>query len=704
MNRILIYICVFLIVSCTNTKTTTNSGESVLTTTKLDRSQPPKAGPAPEIKIGEYQSFKLDNGLNVYVVENSKLPRVAFSLRIDRDPIVEGNKAGYSSVAGSLLSRGTTTKTKAEIDEATDFIGASLATSSSGMYGASLTKHSDELLSIMEDVLLNPSFPQDELDKIIKLQVSNIASAKEDPAEIISNIRALVLYGADHPYGELVNEKTIENITREDVVNYYRNYWSPKSAHLAIVGDITVAEAKVLANKYFGNWSGDNLPKHNYERPVEPKENTVVLVDRPQSVQSEIRVSYPIDLKLGDKDFFAVTLMNQILGGGASSRLYKNLREDKAYTYGIGSGFSTDKVIGRFSAGGSVRNEVTDSAVHEILYELENIAENGVTENELKEVKAYITGSFARSLESPQTIASFAINTAVNNLEEEFYADYLKKLDAVTVADVNAAAKKYIKPNNAYIIVVGKASEIENKLKKFGPIVYYDVDGNKYDPAEMNKGLKGTDPQSIITNYINALGGEAKLKDIQNVKKEWSLEMQGQSLKIVQVQSADGKFREDVMMGDKTVQQTISDGKNLVILADGQPQPIDDATKKSEIISNRLFPELSYKDASIKLVLEGKEKVNGENAFHVRVIYSTSDESHAYFDEKTGLKVKESSLMKTPMGDMMKTTTFDKYRLVDGVNYAHIETTSVGPQTYSVTLISVEKNTKTPAEYFKVGK
>ncbi|MEZ5024607.1 MAG: pitrilysin family protein [Chitinophagales bacterium] len=595
-------------------------------------------------------------------------------------------------------------KIKAELDEETDFIGASLSTSSSGMYGASLTKHSDVLLGIMQDMLLNPSFSQEELEKLKKLQISNLMSAKDDPGEIISNIRSLVVYGKDHPYGELVNERTIDNITREDVVNYYKNYWSPKNAHLAIVGDITVEEAKTLTNQYFGSWKGENLPKHSYDLPKAPEETTVVLVDRPQSVQSEIRVSYPIDLKLGDKDFFAVTLLNQILGGGASARLHLNLREDKGYTYSVGSGFSTDKVIGRFSAGTSVRNEVTDSAIYEILYELENIAQNGVNEDELKEVKAYMTGSFARSLESPQTIAGFAINTAINDLDENFYAEYLKRLDAVTVADVNAAAKKYMKYDNAYIVVVGKASEIEEKLKKFGPIVHYDVDGNKYDPAEMNKGLKGTDPQSIITNYINALGGSAKLKDIQNVKKEWSLEMQGQALKIVQVQTADGKFREDVIMGDKTVQQTISDGKNLVILADGQPQPVDDATKKSEIISNRLFPELSYKDASIKLVLEGKEKVNGENAFHIRVIYATGDESHAYFDEKTGLKVKESSLMKTPMGDMMKTTTFDKYRLVDGVNYAHIETTSVGPQTYSVTLISVEKNTKTPAEYFKVGK
>ncbi|MCB0502242.1 MAG: insulinase family protein [Bacteroidetes bacterium] len=703
MNRILIYICAFLIVSCTNTKPTVDN-QKTETTTKLDRSQPPKAGPAPEIKIGEHESFQLDNGLKVYVVQNDKIPRVAFSLRIDKDPIVEGDKAGYSSIAGSLLSRGTTTRSKAEIDEATDFIGASLATSSSGMYGASLTKHQDQLLTIMQDVLMNPSFPQEELDKLKKLQISNLISAKDDPTEIISNIRSLVVYGKDHPYGEIVTEKTIENISREDVVNFYHNYWSPRGAYLAIVGDITVADAKVLANKYFGDWQGANLPKHSYEQPKAPEKSTVILVDRPQSVQSEIRVSYPIDLKLGDKEFFAVSLMNQILGGGASGRLYKNLREDKGYTYGIYSGFNTDKVVARFSAGGSVRNEVTDSAIYEVLKELEDIAENGVTEDELRDVKAYITGSFARSLESPQTIASFAINTAVNNLDENFYPDYLKSLNAVTVEEVNAAAKKYIKYNNAYIIVVGKASEIEDKLKQFGTVQYYDADGNSYDPAEMKALPKGMDVNAVLDNYLNALGGKKKLSAVLNVKKEWSLEMQGQVLNIVEVQTIDGKFREDVMMGGQVIQQTICDGKNMMMIANGQPQQLDDATKISEMISNRLFPELSYTKSGIKMKLDGKQKVNGEDAYQVVLVYFTGDQTEAYYDVKTGYKVKETFMISTPAGEMTKAVIYDNYKMVDGINFAHSKTTGVGNQVFTVNLESVEINAKMPGDYFKVAR
>jgi len=386
MNKLFIYAAILFLVSCTASKSTSDvekvksSTDKVVSNGTLDRTKVPPAGPAPEIKIGAYQTFQLDNGLKVYVVENSKLPRVAFSLRIDRGPVFEGDKAGYTDIVASLLSRGTTTKSKAEIDETVDFIGASFTTTATGMYGSSLSKHKESLLNIMQDVLVNATFPEDELEKIKKLELSNLISGKDDPATIINNIRGIAVYGKDHPYGQMMTEATLQNIKREDCIQYFNTYWSPKSAYLAIVGDISLEEAKTLANEYFGSWKGGDLPKNTFQKPSAPEKTRVVLVDRPQSVQSEIRVSYPLDIKVGDESFLASSLLNQILGGGFSSRLMQNLRENKGYTYSVGSGFSTDKVIGRFSAGGSVRNEVTDSAVFEIMKELKSIANDGITE------------------------------------------------------------------------------------------------------------------------------------------------------------------------------------------------------------------------------------------------------------------------------------------------------------------------------------
>jgi predicted Zn-dependent peptidase len=706
MNRLFIYIAILFLVSCTTTKSVSDNGkansEKVVTSEVLDRTKVPTAGPAPEIKIGAYQTFQLENGLKVYVVENSKLPRVAFSLRIDRGPVFEGDKAGYTSIVASLLSRGTATKSKAEIDETVDFIGASFTTTATGMYGSSLTKHKEGLLSIMQDVLLNPTFPEDELEKIKKLELSNLISGKDDPATIVSNIRGIAVYGKEHPYGEIMTEKTLQNINREDCIQYFNTYWSPKSAYLAIVGDISMEEAKTLANQYFGSWKGGDLPKTQFNTPKAPEKTRVVLVDRPQSVQSEIRVSYPLEIRVGDDEFLASSLLNQILGGGFSSRLMQNLREDKGYTYGVGSGFTTDKVIGRFSAGGSVRNEVTDSAVYEIMKELKAIVEEGITEAELKAAKAFITGSFARSLEEPQTIAGFAISTAINGLPPTFYPNYLKKLDAVTVNEVNAAAKKYILPNNANIIVVGKAEEISNKLKKFGPIQYYDVEGNTYDPVEMNKALEGMNPKAIIQGYIDAIGGETKLAALNNQVITWDLDFSGQKLALKDAKTADGKFRQDILMQGILVQQVISDGADVATFAQGAKQPMDENAKMAQLLNNRLFPELYFDKSGVQLAMKGMEVINGSEAYIITLIFPNGEETQVFFDKATGLKVKDVSTVESPMGQITRTTIYKDYKEINGIMYAHTEVTNAGPQSFTTTLSKIEMNTKLANDYFDI--
>ncbi|MGI9541769.1 MAG: M16 family metallopeptidase [Cyclobacteriaceae bacterium] len=290
----------------------------------LDRSKPPLPGPAPEIQLGTYESFTLENGMKVFVVENHKLPRVAFSLLLDVDPILEGDKAGYISTAGDLLSRGTTSRTKAELDEEVDFIGASLSSSAGGVFGSSLTKHQDKVLELMSDVLLNPSFPQSELDKIKKETISGLQANKEDANAIAQNVRGVLRYGKDHPYGELITEKTVANITLEDCKKYYHTYFKPNIAYMGIVGDINKAEAEVLVKKYFGEWKSGEVPKHNYLAPEAPAKTTVAMVDRPQSVQSVVNITYPIILKPGEPDVIKARVMNTILGGGFSSNWMQN--------------------------------------------------------------------------------------------------------------------------------------------------------------------------------------------------------------------------------------------------------------------------------------------------------------------------------------------------------------------------------------------
>ena len=466
---------------------------------QVDRSQMPKPGPAPEIHLGKYESFTLPNGLKIFVVENHKLPRISFSLVVDRDPVKEGNSVGMLEASGDLIRTGTKTKTKDQLDKEIDFIGAGISTSSTGVFATSLSDYTEKLLSIMSDIVLNSDFKQGELDKIIKRMRSGLAAQKDDPNAIANVVENAVLFGKDHPYGETETDQTLDNITLQKCKDYYSKFFAPNISYLAVVGDIKPDKAKSLVEKYFGKWKKKDVPKFTYKIPTAPEDREVALVDRENSVQSVIDIAYPIQLKLGDSDLIKAAVMNTVLGGGVF-RLFENLREKHSYTYGAYSSLIQDKLVGNFDATAEVRNEVTDSSITQMLYEMNRIRKEKVPEDELQRAKNYMTGNFAINLEHPQTIATYAINIDRFNLPKDYYQNYLKNIAAVTSDDVQKMADKYILPDNSYVIVVGKGSEIESTLKQFGPITLYDRFGDKIDTTK-NKAPEGVTAKSIIDKY-----------------------------------------------------------------------------------------------------------------------------------------------------------------------------------------------------------
>ena len=309
------------------------------------------------------------------MVENHKLPRVSYRLTLDVDPIFEGAKAGYTSMAGSLMRQGTTTRSKAEIDEAVDRIGASLGTSGFGLNGRCLVQHTETLLELMSDILMNPTFPEEELEKERKQTLSGFASSATDANQISGRLSRAMTYGLKHPYGESSNEKTVAAITREDLMAHYASVWKPNVAYLVIVGDITPETARQQAEQYFGKWRPNEVKSDRFARPVPPKGNRVCFSPVPGAVQSVIDITFPVYLKPGHPDVVAVSVMNTMLGGFFGSRLNQNLREDKGYTYGARSSIGPDELVGRFSARASVRNEVTDSSLVEFLSEIRKMVE-----------------------------------------------------------------------------------------------------------------------------------------------------------------------------------------------------------------------------------------------------------------------------------------------------------------------------------------
>lgn len=445
---------------------------------QLDRTKYPEPGPAPQINIGDAESFTLPNGLKVFVVENHKLPRVSYSLVLDRDPLFEGEKAGLTSLIGDMMMGGTSSKSKDQIDEAIDRIGGRISFSSSAASASSLTKYQDQLLVLFSDILLNPVFPQAELDKLKKQSLSGIASSKEDPNAIMSNVSNAVLYGKDTPYGETETEATVKNIGLEDVKQYYNLYYKPNIAYLAIVGDINVKQAQSLVEKYFGGWEKGEVQQQAFRTKALSTEREVVLVNRPASVQSVIELTYSLDLKPNDPNVIPATIINNVLGGGSAGRLFLKLREEKGYTYGSYSSLSASRYIGNFTASASVRTDVTDSAAYALIGEMKKLGQSTITQAELDNAKAVLAGNFGRSLEQPATIANFAINAELNKLPKDYYKNYLKNVDAVTLEQVNTLAPNFINPDKAYLIIVGNTDAFADKMGQFGEVKFYDIEGN----------------------------------------------------------------------------------------------------------------------------------------------------------------------------------------------------------------------------------
>ncbi|WP_116544098.1 insulinase family protein [Pontibacter virosus] len=676
--------------------------------TAQTKQTPPPAGPAPKIELGKYEHFTLKNGLKVYVVENHKLPVVNMSLVLDRDPILEGDKAGYVSMAGQMMRTGTKTRSKDQFDEQVDFIGANLSFSSTGFGASSLKKNLPTLLDLTADALLNPNFTQEELDKVKKQMLANLASEKDNPDAIAGKIRNTLLFGKNHPNGELMTEKSIEGITLADIQNYYNTYYRPNIGYLAVVGDITPKEAKKLLNKSFGKWKKGNVPSHNYDLPKHDGKTQVVIVDRPSAVQSVLSFTNPVQMKPGAEDYVATQVMNTILGGGSTARLFMNLREKNGYTYGAYSSLSSDKILGRFNASASVRNAVTDSATAEFMKEFNEIRTKQVTDKELAYAKAYITGNFARGLENPGTVAMYAISTARYNLPAGYYANYLKKVESITAADVQRVAQKYVRPDQLYILAVGNAKDIADKLVAFDKddnnITYFDATGEKVDMAAAKAVPTDVTADQLISKYIQAIGGKANIEKVKDVTVTMNASVQGMALTFKQQQKGADKMLIQILMNNSPMQRVIINGDKGKMEA--PMQGLNKDMTAEELASSKaesdMFSMTRFEKFGIKTAVTGQEKVDGADAYVVEATATSGQKTLHYFDKATGLLLKDVKSMQTPQGAITQTKSYKNYKEVDGVKYPHVIETVVGPQVIKAEVQSVEVNKGISDDAFKI--
>ncbi|PCJ27390.1 MAG: peptidase M16 [Flavobacteriales bacterium] len=640
-------------------------------------------------------------------------------MSLNIDPILEGDMTGYLDAAGQLMERGTTNRTKEQFNEEIDFIGARISASADGIYGASLKKHQEKLLDMMSDVLMNAEFKQEELDKIKKQMISGIASSKDDPDAIAANVRAALVYGENHPYGEVATEETVEAITLEKCIAHYKTYFKPNVAYLAIVGDVTVAEVKPLIEKYFGSWEKGDVSVNKYRTPSAPDKTQVAVVHKEGAVQSVINITYPISLKQNNPDVIKVKVMNAILGGGGfMSRLNMNLREGHAYTYGARSSIRPDKLTGIFSASAKVRNDVTDSSIVQFMLELNRIIDEKVTDDELQSMKNYMTGTFAYTLQNPQTIARFAINTEKYNLPKDYYANYLKNLAAVTVDDVQAMAKKYIKPENAYILVVGD-KEVADKLKGFAAskeVDFYDTYGSDW-VEPLRAAPEGMTAENVLDKFIEAKYGEGvplgkkfgkklkkKLKKIKDITVKMNASIQGQTISVTRYNKAPNKFAMSMTMGSMVIQKQTFDGTKGKVSGMQGNKDVEGEELEELKESSVMFGDVNYAVSGSKFTLLGVEPVGGKDAYKIEVIKKNGNKETEWYDVASNLQVKAMQVKnggEEGANAITIISLFSDYKVVNGINYAHKIKQSFGPQTLDMEVTSVEQNTKLGDEIFE---
>ena len=660
---------------------------------QIDRSKAPLPGKAPIIQVGDPVKFTLTNGLQVFVVKNTKLPQVSATLALDYDGFKEGDKAGVAQMAGQLLKRGTKTKSKAALDEAVEFLGGSLSTSSQSASASALKSNFPALLSLMSEVVLSPALSNEELEKIRKQVLSGIESNKDDADAIAGDVVKKLVYGSNHPYGELMTTKSVNQITINDVKSFLNTYWKPNMAYLIFVGDIEPATAKALAEKSFGSWQKAVVAKQDFAKPVQPNQTYVAIVDRPSSVQSVVTIAAAVDLHPGSGNAIAGSVMNNILGGGFSGRLFANLREKYGFTYGAYSSLSPSRQIGIFQAEASVRNDKTDSSVQELLREINTIRNEKVGDAELSRMKNYLSGGFARSLENPATIANFALNIARNNLPADYYKKYLTNLEAVDASKVQEVAKLFLNPNKMHIVIVGNAKQIAKGLDKYGPVKYFDIEGNEIAAPTEAKADASLTPAVLIDKVINALGGQVALSNIKDIQYKGKASLMGRDIEMQQTKILPGNAVLSMSMGGMVLsRQALVNGKYSVA-QQGMEAPMTEELKESLNETAALHPETIFTTNGYKLKIAGADKIDGADVIDLEVVSPSGKVSHRFYDSKTFLLSKVATSQEVPgRGTVTQQQFYKDYKSIGGVQIANEEILDLGQFKLNVKYSDIKVN------------
>jgi zinc protease len=479
------------IVAAVSVGSAANQGTKAPGSQALDRTKIPAAGKTPDLRVPTWTKSALSNGADLIVSEKHDLPLVSFSITLlgGANQYEQAERVGVASLTASMMSEGTKTRDGEALSNALQLLGTSVATNVAGESGSisfvSTAGKFAPTLDILADMLLNSTFPADALERLRAQRLVALTQAKAQPGAIAGRVFPRTLYGAAHPYGRFSTEESLKAITRDDIVKFHDAYFQPGRALITVVGDVTAAGVKPAIEKALAAWpKAGSRPPFDYPAPPARAKTTIYLVDRPGAAQSTVAIGQPGPPR-NTPDFYAIQVMNTMLGGMFQSRLNANIREEKGYSYGVSSGFAFGKGPGSFRTGGEIVGDKTDAALVEFMKELKGIlGTRPVTDEELATAKDSLIQRLPSTFASVTNINGALTTLWVQGLPDDYYQQYGKMVGAITKDDVLRVAKKYIDIDHLAIVIVGDREKIEAPLKaaNIAPIAYLDIEGAPKTP------------------------------------------------------------------------------------------------------------------------------------------------------------------------------------------------------------------------------
>ncbi len=444
------------------------------------RKQPPLKLAERPFSISKPFETHLENGLKIIIFEDSKLPLVSYRLAFRFGEIDDNNR--QLSIMTSMMKEGTEKFSSKQLADETDKYGASINIGSSSddtiIAASSLSIYQSEMLDLITEVLFKPTFPEDELELKKQNSIEGLKFNRSDAGFLADERFSKIVYG-EHPYS--ITSPTVsqlENITRDDLVALHNERFIPNIATFLVVGDVNKDKLLAELKAKFGDWKQGSVISKDFMSVPQRTKKTLTIVDRADSAQSNIVIGN-LGIKRTDEDYFSCLVMNQILGSGATSRLFMNIREDKGYTYGAYSSFDKRKLTGTFEATAEVRNEVTGAAMTEFFYELNRIRDENVSDDDINLAKSYLTGVFPLRVETLEGLMGQLVSQELFDLPKDYLETYRENIEAVTIEDVKRVAQKYIDVEKIAIVVVGDKKDILSQIEGFAEnIETFDVEGN----------------------------------------------------------------------------------------------------------------------------------------------------------------------------------------------------------------------------------